>query len=81
MRERRLYRIICLKRSWWPAKTKDGYTSDWYNNADLIYWMNDGKGYTNLEHEAGLYTLNQIAMVAGSWQDWLIEPVWVDDEE
>jgi len=79
MSERRLYRIICLKRSWWPEKTKDGYTSDWYFNADLVYWKDDYAGYTNLESEAGLYTLNQIAGAAGSHGDWLVEPVWVKE--
>ena len=79
MSEVRRYRIICLKRSWWPEKTRDGYTSDWYRNADLVYWMADYTGYTNLEHEAGLYALKDLEGAAGSWQDWLIEPVWVEE--
>jgi len=32
-----------------------------------------------LKHEAGLYTLQQLEGAAGSWGDWLVEPIWVDD--
>jgi len=73
----RKYRIICLKRSEWMQKKEDDFISDWYDGADLIYWMPDRAGYTDDVNQAGLYSLAELEACAGSHGDWLIEPVWV----
>jgi len=70
----RKYRIICLKRSTFASKTKSCFTADWYGNSNLVYWMDNYAGYTSS------YTLKEIEGAAGSHGDWLIEPVWVDEE-
>ena len=77
--KQRKYRIICLKRSDWPALPRDGYISEWYEHANLWYWCPDYAGYTCNHHEAGLYTLDDLKTAAGSFGDWLIEPVWVKE--
>jgi len=76
----RKYRIICLKRSTLAARGPNDFISHWYKASQLIYWMPEFSGYTNSKHEAGLYSLESLADAAGSHGDWLIEPVWVDDE-
>jgi len=76
----RKYRIICLKRSTFAARRPDDFISDWYDASQLVYWKDNYSGYTNSKNEAGLYTLLHIEDAAGSWGDWLIEPVWVDEE-
>lgn len=76
----RKYRIICLKRSTFASKTKSCFTADWYGNSNLVYWMDNYAGYTSSWKDAGLYTLKEIEGAAGSHGDWLIEPVWVDEE-
>lgn len=76
----RKYRIICLKRSTLAARGPNDFISDWYKASQLIYWMPEFSGYTNSKHEAGLYSLESLADAAGSWGDWLIEPVWVDED-
>ena len=76
----RKYRIICLKRSTFAARRPNDYISDWYKASQLIYWMSEFSGHTKFIHEAGLYSLESLADAAGSHGDWLVEPVWVDDE-
>ena len=76
----RKYRLICLKRSNWNELPRDGYISDWYDTANLWYWRPDRAGYTQFSFEAGHYSLEEIADCAGSYGDWLIEPVWVVEE-
>jgi len=76
----RKYRIICLKRSTWPAKKAATFISDWYEGATLVYWMDNYSGYTNSKFVAGQYTLEELEGAAGSHGDWLVEPVWVDSE-
>jgi len=76
----RKYRIICLKRSTIAARGPNDFISNWYKASQLIYWMPDFSGYTKFIHEAGLYTLKELEGAAGSHGDWLIEPVWVDEE-
>jgi hypothetical protein len=76
----RLYRIICLKRSRLAEKKDDDFISDWYKDSCLFYWRDNYAGYTHLQDEAGLYTLQQLVGAGGSHGDWLVEPVWVDDE-
>jgi len=75
----RKYRIICLKRSTFVAKTDSDYISDWYSGSILVYWMDHYSGYTSVKEEAGLYSLNELEDAAGSHGDWLIEPVWVTE--
>lgn len=72
----RKYRIICLKRSNWKELPSNGYISDWYKSANLVFWMPDRAGYTENKSEAGHYSLEEIGYCAGSHGDWLIEPVW-----
>lgn len=74
----RKYRIICLKRSEWMQKKKDDYISDWYNNADLVFWRPNCAGYTTDAGEAGLYTADELERCGGSFGDWLLEPVWCE---
>jgi len=77
----RKYRIICLKRTTFADGGKYRYISDWYAKSQIIYWMDNYSGYTPHINEAGLYTLKEIEEgAAGSHGDWLIEPVWVDEE-
>lgn len=79
MNKVRRYRIICLKRSTWPALETNGFTFDWYENADLVYWMPNCRGYTTFKDEAGHYTLAELENAGGSHGDWLVEPVWVEE--
>jgi len=72
----RMYRIICLKRSEFMQKKADDYISDWYENADLVYWKANRAGYTDDVNEAGLYFQHELEDCAGSFGDWLLEPVW-----
>jgi hypothetical protein len=80
-KQTRKYRIICLKRSTFAARGPDDYISDWYKASQLVYWMDNYSGYTSCRSDAGLYTLKELDDAGGSWMDWLVEPVWVDDEE
>jgi hypothetical protein len=57
-------------------KTKDCFISDWYSNANLVYWMPARAGYTDSKSLAGLYTFEELDDCAGSHGDWLVEPVW-----
>jgi len=75
----RKYRIICLKRSTFAARGPNDFISDWYDASQLIYWMDNYSGYTSIKQDAGLYSLNELEDAAGSWGDWLIEPVWVKE--
>ena len=79
--KKRMYRIICLKRSNFEAYKRDDFISDWYKNSDLVYWMPDYSGYTQFVEEAGLYSLESLERAGGSRGDWLIEPVWIEDKE
>jgi hypothetical protein len=79
MARTRKYRIICLKRSEWMQKCEDDYISDWYDNADLVYWRPDRAGYTDDVDQAGLYSIDQLEDCCGSFGDWLIEPVWCEE--
>lgn len=77
MTSERKYRIICLKRSRLAPKGDADFITDWYEASELIYWRGDYSGYTHFKYEAGLYTLKELEGAAGSWGDWLVEPVWV----
>jgi hypothetical protein len=50
-------------------KKKDDYISDWYNNADLVFWRPNCAGYT---------TDAELERCGGSFGDWLLEPVWCE---
>jgi len=79
MSQIRKYRIICLKRSTFVAKTDSDFIADWYGNSNLVYWMDNYSGYTHSWIDAGLYSLKELEGAAGSHGDWLIEPVWVEE--
>lgn len=79
--KKRMYRIICLKRSVFPSSTISEYISEWYRMSDLVYWRENCAGYTQFVEEAGLYSLQDLERCAGSWGDWLVEPVWIDVKE
>ena len=72
----RRFRIICMKRSKFKESEKFDYTSDWYNASKIVYWRDNRAGYTSNIREAGEYTIEEINMCAGSWMDWILEPVW-----
>jgi len=76
----RKYRIICLKRSIFPSKNPNDFISDWYEASQLVYWMPDYSGYTKSKDEAGLYFDYELGGAGGSFGDWLLEPVWTDEE-
>ena len=76
MIESRCYRLICLKRSNWQAFKKDDYVSDWFNNADLVFWRDNFAGYTDNIDEAGIYTLEELDKCGGSHLDWFACPIW-----
>ena len=60
-----LYRIICRKR------TKN---LTW-GKGDTIYWRPNRGGYTELIHEAGVYTALELDECAGNGFDWFAERV------
>ena len=75
MSSTRLYRIICLKRSYLANMHDFEYLSDWYVNSDIVYWMPNAQGYTRDWNEAGWYTGLEIEDIAGNHLDWLLDPV------
>lgn len=75
MSSTRLYRIICLKRSRFANRFDFEYTSEWYTNSHIVYWMPNAMGYTANWHEAGLYTGLDLENINGHHLDWLIDPV------
>jgi len=79
--KKRMYRIICLKRSNFGSYGKDDFITDWYKLSDLVYWRQNCAGYTQFVEEAGLYSLQDLERCGGSWGDWLVEPVWIDVKE
>ena len=79
--KKRMYRIICLKRSNFEAYKRDDFISEWYKNSHLVYWMPNYSRYTQFVEEAGLYSLQDLERAGGSWGDWLVEPVWIDTKE
>ncbi len=79
--KKRMYRIICLKRSNFESYKRDDFISEWYKNSELVYWRENCAGYTQFVEEAGLYTLESLERCGGSWGDWLIEPVWIQVKE
>jgi len=79
--KKRMYRIICLKRSNFPSRGISEFISEWYRMSDLVYWRENCAGYTQFVEEAGLYTLESLERCGGSWGDWLIEPVWIEVKE
>ena len=64
-----LYRIICRKRS----QTLD------FGNKEVVYWMPNRAGYTNLLWEAGLYSSSELDDCAGNGFDWLAERLSYDE--
>lgn len=75
-RKEKRFRIICLKRSKFRESNDFDYTSNWYLESDIVYWMDNRCGYTNDIEQAGQYTLDEIKKCAGSWLDWILEPIW-----
>ena len=75
MSSTRLYRIICLKRSYFADMNDFEYHSDWYNHSSIVYWMPNAQGYTTDWFEAGLYTGLEIENINGKHLDWLLDPV------
>jgi hypothetical protein len=65
-RRMRYYLLICLKRSKWPEKK--------------VYWRPNRAGYTEELSEAGFYLASEIEQCAGSRGDWIIEPIWRNEE-
>jgi len=49
----RKYRIICLKRSTFVAKTDSDFIADWYGGSNLVYWMENYSGYTSFTLHRG----------------------------
>jgi hypothetical protein len=79
--KKRMYRIICLKRSNFDSYKKDDFISEWYKNSKLVYWRANYSGYTQFKEEAGLYSAEELDGAGGSWGDWLVEPVWIEIKE
>jgi hypothetical protein len=77
----RYFRIICLKRSRFADSEVSEYTSDWFNQCDIVYWAPDRAGYTSIPEDAGLYSLVQLGACNGSWLDWMAVPIYVEEEE
>lgn len=81
IKKKRMYRIICLKRSTFDSYKKDDFISEWYKNSELVYWRENCAGYTQFVEEAGLYSAEELHHAGGSWGDWLVEPVWIEIKE
>lgn len=77
----RYFRIICLKRSQFADSGVSEYTSDWFDQCDIVYWAPDRQGYTSSIEDAGLYTLAQLYACCGNWLDWMAMPVYLEEEE
>lgn len=73
----RKFRIICLKRSQFSKSSDFEYTSDWYKNSKIVYWMPNHQGYTEDILSAGLYSIEEIQECNGKFLDWFIEPTWM----
>jgi len=71
----RLYRIICLKRSRFADMAYFEYTSEWFRDCDIVYWMPNAKGYTRDYNLAGLYTGLELENINGVHLDWFADPV------
>lgn len=71
----RMYRIICLKRSFFADRSKYEYLTDWWADSKIVYWRPNSRGYTSAREGAGLYTSEQIDQCAGDTLDWIVEPV------
>ena len=66
------YQIICLKRSQFQDSSISEYTSEWFRHCKVVYWRPNARGYTQIESEAGLYELSDIANICGEGLDWMI---------
>jgi hypothetical protein len=71
----RLYRIICLKRTSFKDHVTYKYTSQWFEDSQIVYWKPNARGYTNERDLAGLYTGLELEEVCGEHLDWLADPV------
>lgn len=71
------YRVICLKRTSFKDSNNYEYTSQWYEQCDIVYWKDNYSGYTRNIMDAGYYTLEELEGLAGRFMDWIIEPSWV----
>ena len=65
-----LYRIICLKRSCFKDQVAYEYTSDWWDDSQIVYWRPNKAGYTNEISQAGLYTEECLKDCYGVHLDW-----------
>jgi hypothetical protein len=74
--------IICLKRSRFVNSEVSEYTSDWFNQCELIYWKPNRQGYTWDQAFAGRYTLDDVKECAGAYLDWFLVPCnqYLEDE-
>ena len=79
----RYFHIICLKRSRFVDSGVSDFTSDWFNQCDIVYWLPNRQGYTPKQEIAGLYTLDDVEQCAGAYLDWFLVPAnqWLEDED
>ena len=64
------YYLICLKRSRFADSEVSEYTSEWFKQCKIVYWLPDNRGYTESESEAGLYSMEDVEDCAGMGLDW-----------
>tara|TARA_Y100001936_G_scaffold41545_1_gene40111 strand:+ start:249 stop:497 length:249 start_codon:yes stop_codon:yes gene_type:complete len=69
------FTIICLKRSCFKDKGDFEYTSEWWNECELVYWLPNRCGYTTDEDDAGIYSLEDLDECAGDGWDWIARPL------
>ena len=69
------FTIICLRRSWFDDKEDYAYTSEWWDECELVYWLPNRSGYTTDEDEAGIYSLEDLEECAGDGWDWIARPL------
>ena len=51
------------------------YTSEWWDECELVYWLPNRSGYTTDEDEAGIYSLEDLEECAGDGWDWIARPL------
>lgn len=71
----RHFRIICMKRSKFVDSGVSEYTTEWFDQCDIVYWAPDRAGYTSSIDDAGLYTFDELPRCAGNWLDWMAVPI------
>jgi len=69
------FHIICLKRSRLRDRSEYEFTSMWFKESHVVYWMPNFRGYTDNIDEAGQYDHWDLKTLNGTHLDWFIVAV------